>query len=269
MIAVVSPAKKLDFSDINHNLAESMVRSLPESVPELWGEGRKILALAKKLSRSDLKRLMKISDKLADLNYLRYQDFDAKNEVGALKQAALVFAGDTYVGLDAASLSEEDLVYGQGCLRILSGLYGLLRPLDMMQAYRLEMGVKLANDAGEDLYDFWLPHIAKALDMALKGHEEQVVVNLASNEYIKSVDRKQLNARIVDCVFKDEKDGKARVLGVFAKRARGMMARFIILNRVETVEGLKGFDGGGYRFVEGESDLDRLVFVRPQPPKKT
>ncbi|RMF10062.1 MAG: peroxide stress protein YaaA [Alphaproteobacteria bacterium] len=255
MLVLISPAKKLDTT-----IKDSV---LPHTQPELIGEAEQLVAVARKLSRGDLGRLMNISDKLADLNYQRFQAFRTPFTPDNAKQGVLAFTGDTYVGLDAGSLNDEDLAYAQDHLRILSGLYGLLRPLDLMQPYRLEMGTKLANPRGEDLYDFWGDRITEAINEAVAGEAEPVVVNLASNEYIKAVKADKLKARFITPVFKVVKDGQARVLGMLAKRARGMMARYIIENRIEDPEQLKGFDADGYRFVAELSDDDRLEFHKP------
>ncbi len=252
MLVLISPAKKLD--------AMTRDPALDHSQPELLGQSKKLVGLARKLTRGDLGRLMGISDKLSDLNYQRFQAFKTPFSIDNAKQAVLAFAGDTYVGLDAKTLGKDDLAYAQDHLRILSGLYGLLRPLDLMQPYRLEMGTKLANPRGEDLYDFWGDRITRAINAAVAGEKQPVVVNLASNEYIKAVRANKLKARFSTPVFKVVKDGEARVLGMLAKRARGMMARYIIENRIEDVEKLKAFDADGYRFMPDLSDEDRLEF---------
>lgn len=252
MLVLISPAKKLDAT-----VKES---ALGHTQPDLIGETEQLVQVARKLSRGDLGRLMKISDTLADLNYHRFQAFRTPFTPDNAKQAVLAFTGDTYIGLDARSLSEDDLDYAQDHLRILSGLYGLLKPLDLMQPYRLEMGTKLSTPRGEDLYDFWGGKITAAINDAVAGEDEPVVVNLASNEYIKAVKADKLKARFITPVFKVVKDGQPKVLGMLAKRARGMMTRYIIENRIENVEGLKAFHSDGYRFVPELSDDDRLEF---------
>lgn len=254
MLALVSPAKKLDTA-----VKDS---ALPFSEPAMLDEARELVGVASKLSRGDLGRLMSISDKLADLNYQRFQSFEIPFTPDNAKQAVLAFRGDTYVGLDADSLSADDLAYAQDHLRILSGLYGLLRPMDLMQAYRLEMGTKLGNPRGEDLYDFWGTRITDAINEAVAGDKDPVVVNLASNEYIKAVKKKDLKARFITPAFKVVKDGQAKTLGMMAKRARGMMARYIIENRIEDPEALKKFDSDGYRFVPELSDDNHFEFHR-------
>jgi len=257
MLVVLSPAKNLDFSPIKHP---------PATRPALIAETAKLSITTHQLTRARLKALMGISDKLAELNYERFQAFDAGAENGM--PAALAFAGDVYRGLDARSLKARDLTWAQKRLRTLSGLYGVLKPLDAIQPHRLEMGTKLATRRGEDLYDFWGPRIAEQLDADLGGHKAKVIINLASNEYFKAVDKKALKAPILNFNFQDVKDGKARTLSMFVKRARGLMARWIIENRIEDPAVLKDFNVEGYRFTPDASSEDSLVFQRPQPAKK-
>ena len=257
MLAILSPAKKLDF--------ESDPITDAHTQPILLDDAKKLAAKAKKLSRANLKSMMRISDKLADLNYHRFQSFKPPFDLGNARQAALSFAGDTYVGLDARSLKKADLDYAQNHLRILSGLYGLLRPLDLIQPYRLEMGTKFPIDGKEDLYGFWDSRITDAINAATDGQKNRKVVNLASNEYAKAVKPGALAGGMVTPVFREIKDGEARMLGFFAKRARGMMARYMITNRIETEAGLKKFSDGGYTFQADQSDDETWVFTRPQP----
>ncbi len=254
MLVLISPAKKLDFD--SKPPCPDFTKPL---FAQLTGE---LVTLAKKLSRADLKRLMSLSDNLAELNYVRYQSFQPNFTPDNAKQAAFAFRGDTYVGLDADSLSAEDLKYAQDHLRILSGLYGLLRPLDLMQPYRLEMGTKFKNPKGEDLYDFWQDILTKAVNDDISGHKSRVVVNLASNEYIKAVDPKSLDADFITPHFKEIKDGKPKTIGLLAKRARGMMARYIIQNRIEDPEALQQFSEDGYRFRPDLSKDKEPVFTR-------
>jgi hypothetical protein len=256
MLILLSPAKNLDWS--------APPAGLPRTAPALAKETKALSAAAKALSRADLMRLMGISEKLADLNWQRFQSFDPAAKPEAGKQAVLAFNGEVYQGLKAATLKAEDLIWAQDRLRILSGLYGLLRPLDAIQPYRLEMGTKLATAKGEDLYDFWGSAIAKALNKDLGA--DGVVLNLASDEYFSAVDRKALQGRVITPNFKDVKDGKARAVFLFVKQARGLMARWAIQNRVEEVEALKRFSLGGYRFDPKASQGDNWVFTRPQPP---
>ena len=256
MLAIVSPAKKLDFEPLDRPLAHSDPVFLDDTV--------ELAKSAQKLSRGELQQLMKLSDSLTDLNYQRFKGFSAKPSPDQVKQAVMAFAGDTYTGLDAATLSDADLEYGQDHLRILSGLYGLLRPLDMIQPYRLEMGKRLSNPRGADLYDFWDDRLAEAIDGIVSSHKAGVVVNVASNEYFKAAREKVLKARVITPVFKEIKNGEARVLGLFAKRARGSMARYMLQNRIEDPEGLKAFDTGGYAYRDELSEDDTWVFTRVQ-----
>lgn len=257
MLAIISPAKKLDF--------ESDPITEAHTQPILLKDAKKLATRAKKLSRADIKSMMHLSDTLTALNFQRFQDFKPPFDLANARQAALIFAGDTYVGLDAKSLKKKDLDYAQEHLRILSGLYGLLRPLDLIQPYRLEMGTKFAIDGKEDLYDFWDMRITNALNAATADHKDRRVVNLASNEYAKAVKKPKLAGGIVTPVFREIKNGEARTLGLFAKRARGMMARYMIVNRIESEDGLKAFSDGGYTFQPAQSDATTWVFTRPQP----
>lgn len=254
MLAIISPAKKLDF--------EAPALTDQYTQPDFLSESQELVELLKGKSRSDIKSLMKLSDKLADLNYCRYQNFSTPFTTANAKQAAYTFRGDTYVGLDADTLREDDWLYAQDHLRILSGLYGLLRPLDLMQPYRLEMGTGLVNDRGEDLYDFWGTLLSNKCNEIVKIHKDKTIISLASNEYIKAMNKKSLDVPFITCHFKEIKDGKPKVIGLFAKRARGMMARHMIQNRIETPEGLKDFDGGGYQFSSQQSTETDYVFVR-------
>jgi len=256
MLAVLSPAKKLDF--------ERAVAPLPPTEPVLAGDTVQLAKRVRKLKRQDIARLMGLSEALSELNYQRFQSFLDAPEGDAARPAALAFAGDTYVGLDAPSLSADDLTYAQQHLRILSGLYGLLRPLDRIQPYRLEMGTRLDTRRGADLYAFWGDRIAQALNDVFAGQEVPVLVNLASNEYFKAVDRKALKAPVLTCVFQEIRDGQAKVISFLAKRARGSMARYMITNRIDRPEGLKDFTTDGYRFQPDQSDQATFVFSRAQ-----
>jgi len=255
MLAVISPAKRLDFSQVEPPLAPTL--------PQMLEEAATLAGQARKLRRSELQRLMKLSDTLTDLNLERFKVFSPSPGSEMTKSAALAFAGDTYIGLDAASLTKADFKFAQKNLRILSGLYGLLRPMDLIQPYRLEMGSRLKNPAGADLYAFWHDKLASHLDQELATHQHPVVINLASNEYFKALTRGDLKARVITPVFKQVKDGEARVLGMFAKKARGSMARFMIKERLTDPEGLKAFDYDGYAFQPGPSDANTQVFHRP------
>jgi cytoplasmic iron level regulating protein YaaA (DUF328/UPF0246 family) len=254
MLALVSPAKKLDF--------ESQWNAPQTTQPLFLKETQEMVDTAKALSQSQLQTLMKLSDKLGSLNYDRYLRFSTPFTPDNARPAVLAFRGDTYVGLDADNLSDDDLSYAQDHLGILSGLYGLLRPLDLMQAYRLEMGTKLKNQRSLDLYGFWGDLITTACNDAVKGHKDKSVISLASNEYIKAVSPKNLDGAFITCNFKEVKNGTPKTIGLFAKRARGSMARFIIKNRIEVASGLKGFNEGGYEFMDRLSDDGNYVFLR-------
>ena len=256
MLFVLSPAKTLDLTPAPADL--------PATRPELGPEIARLAAVAKTLKAHDLRRLMDISDNLAKLNVQRFKAFrPRKPELGL--QAAFMFAGDVYDGLDARNLDPGQLAWAQDRVRILSGLYGVLRPLDRIQPYRLEMGVRLATERGESLYDFWGDRISKALNREARAGRRRTLINLASQEYFGAVDRKSLKLPVVTCHFKEEKDGEARIISFFAKRARGMMARWAIERQVEDPEALKGFDSAGYSFRPGLSGKSDWVFARPQP----
>lgn len=257
MLILLSPAKNLDWSPPPAGVART--------VPQLAKETAALARVAKGLTRADLGRLMDLSDKLAALNWERFQAFDPKAAPETGKQAVLAFNGDVYQGLDAGTLSPGDLDWAQERLRILSGLYGVLRPLDAIQPYRLEMGTKLVTPKGENLYDFWGDRIAKALKAELKTHAEPWVLNLASEEYFSAVDVKALGVRVITPAFKDVKDGKARSVFLFVKRARGLMARWAIQNRIETPGAVAEFSVAGYALDPGASRPDAPVFVRTQP----
>ncbi|WP_417468807.1 peroxide stress protein YaaA [Maricaulis sp.] len=255
MLILLSPAKNMNFDETE--------RALPATTPALIDETRILSTTTRGLSTSKIKTLMKISSDLARLNRDRFRAFDP-DQPGS-KAAALAFAGEVYRGLDAGTLSDDDLAYAQDHLRILSGMYGALRPLDTIQPYRLEMGRKLHTRRGESLYDFWGDKIARHLNQLLADDADPVVLNLASNEYFKSVDRKTLKARVITASFKEEKDGQTRMLMVFAKKARGMMARWAIENRISDPADLVKFNAGGYAYDEAGSSETDLLFTRPQP----
>ncbi len=254
MLALVSPAKKLDFGDV--------VADLPHSQPKFLDESEKLIKSARSLSRAKLQNLMKLSDKLTDLNFERFKAFSTPFTEANARQAVLVFNGDTYVGLNAKTLTADDLAFAQDHLRILSGLYGVLRPLDLIQPYRLEMGRRLNNPRGADLYDFWGDDLADAIDEKVAADQEPVVINLASNEYFKAARPKYLKSRVITPVFKEVKNGEAKVLGMFAKQARGMMARHMITHRLERSEDLKKFTDGGYAWQAHLSNDNTWVFTR-------
>lgn len=254
MLALVSPAKKLDY--------ESDWDSQSVTQPQLLDSAENLVQTLQGFSQSKIQSLMKLSDKLGALNHDRYQRFSTPFTKDNARPAVLAFRGDTYVGLDADSLDADDLQFAQKHLGILSGLYGLLRPLDLMQAYRLEMGTKLSNSGGEDLYEFWGDRLSNACNDAVKDHNDDAVISLASNEYIKAIRPKRLKGDFITCHFKELKDGEPKTIGVFAKRARGAMARYIIQNRIEERDKLKKFDSDGYEFIDTLSDEENYVFLR-------
>lgn len=257
MLVILSPAKKLDFE--SENLRGTFTQ------PDLLGDTKKLAREVKKLSAGDLQNLMGISDTLADLNHSRYKAFKPPFTLGNARQAVFAFRGDAYLGLDADSLSEDDLAFGQDHFRILSGLYGSLRPLDLIQAYRLEMGTKFKNSRGKNLYTYWGDKVTKALNKVLKAQNEKVLINLASNEYYSVIQPKDIKGCIITPIFKEVKDGQAKTIGVFAKKARGMMTRYILQNKIENPEDIKAFNVEGYKFDASSSDDKKWVFARPQP----
>jgi cytoplasmic iron level regulating protein YaaA (DUF328/UPF0246 family) len=254
MLAIISPAKKLDFEFSPHYSKFSQ--------PVLIDRSETLVKKAKQLSRTELGRTMNISDKLSDLNYNRFQNFSTPFSLQNAKQAALVFNGDTYVGLEASSLKAADLNFAQDHLRILSGLYGVLRPLDLIQPYRLEMGARFQAPGGSDLYEFWKNSLAAELNSAIDKHKDKSIINLASVEYFKAVDQDILVGNVITPVFKEVKNGVSKVLSFFAKRARGSMARYIIKNRLRSPSQIKKFDDSGYTYRSDLSDENTWVFTR-------
>ena len=261
MLILLSPAKNMNFDP---------APDAPKATkPALIKDTNELAGVTQKLTRGKIKTMMRLSEQLADLNYERFQGFKTGGRLNGAKQAALAFNGDVYFGLDAKTLSGDDLEYAQDNLRILSGLYGLLKPLDAIQPYRLEMGSRLKNPRGANLYEFWGDKLAKEINKATKADADPTIVNLASNEYFSAVDKETLKSPVIAPVFVEEKDGKSRQLQFFAKRARGMMARWAIQKRINKASDLKKFNVDGYKFRAGDSSEDRWVFSRPQPPKKT
>ena len=254
MLLVISPAKNLDY--------ETPIHTRQRSQPVFLDEAASLVEDLQRQAPQQLSQLMKISDKLGVLNYDRYQQWKLPFTPDNARQALLAFNGDVYTGLDARSLVADDLKFAQQHLRILSGLYGVLRPLDLMQAYRLEMGTRFANPRGADLYAFWGPRITTALNKQLRSLGSDVLVNLASQEYFKSVQVPELRARVVTPVFKDWKGDGFRIISFFAKKARGLMTRYVIRERITEVEQLKRFDLDGYRFNEALSSADNWTFTR-------
>lgn len=258
MLFLLSPAKSLDY--------ETPVPQLPHTLPQFAEDAARLIEVLRRKSPQQLATLMDISDPLAALNAARYQAWSPKFTARNARQAVLAFNGDVYDGLQARQLSPGDLDWAQQHLRMLSGLYGVLRPLDWMQPYRLEMGTQLAVGEARNLYQFWGGRIAECLNRQLAADKTPVVVNLASQEYFKSVDRKVLKARVVECVFEEWKGGAYKIISFAAKRARGLMARYAIMKRIETPRRLEGFDLDGYAFAAAASQPDRLVFRRKVAP---
>ncbi|WP_297206066.1 peroxide stress protein YaaA [uncultured Pluralibacter sp.] len=254
MLILISPAKTLDY--------QSDLATARYTQPQLLKYSEQLIAEARKLSAPQIGKLMSISDKLADLNATRFHDWNPKFTPDNARQAILAFKGDVYTGLQAETFTEAQFDFAQQHLRILSGLYGVLRPLDLMQPYRLEMGIRLENPEGKDLYHFWGDTITDTLNKALKAQGDDVVINLASDEYFKSVRPKTLKGTLVKPVFLDEKNGKFKVISFYAKKARGLMSRYIIENQLADVEQLKQFDSEGYFFDEAASGSGELVFKR-------
>ncbi|CRL62622.1 peroxide stress protein YaaA [Proteus mirabilis] len=256
MLITISPAKTLDF--------ESPLATTQFTQPELLKYSQQLIEECRKLSSSDIASLMKISDKLAGLNAARFGEWQPNFTPENARQAILAFKGDVYTGMQAELFSEDDFQFAQQHLRMLSGLYGVLRPLDLMQPYRLEMGIKLKNKKGSDLYQFWENTITEALNKAIEAQGDNVLVNLASDEYFKSVNPQKLNAEIIKPVFLDEKNGKYKVISFYAKKARGLMSRFIIQEKLTDKTQLKEFDLEGYQFNSAESEGNTLVFKRAE-----
>ncbi|UII19468.1 peroxide stress protein YaaA [Fulvivirga ligni] len=253
MIAIVSPAKTLDFET---------PYTLEPTLPRFQKEALQLIAVLKEKSEKDIESLMSISEKLATLNVERYHNFTKKKNPAHSKPAMLAFQGDVYQGLEADTFSDKEVAFAQDHFRILSGLYGILRPLDLIQPYRLEMGTHLKVGENKNLYEFWKDVVAKTLNKDLKNQGDKVLVNLASVEYFKSVDKDQLKGKIIDVDFKDFKSGQYKIISFYAKKARGLMARYIIKNQISKVEDLKGFDYEGYWYDEKESTDSLLAFKR-------
>ena len=258
MLITLSPSKGQDFDTPSPSKTHSKPGSLQDS--EL------LIKQLRKIRQKDIQELMSVSENIAKLTAERYRSFKTPFTPKNAKQAIFAFKGDVYSGIDIEEYKEADLKYAQNHLRILSGLYGCLRPLDLIQPYRLEMKTKLKNIRGDNLYQFWGDRITEELNRELVKQKEPVLVNLASNEYFKSVKPKQLKGRLLNINFKETKDGKTRVVAIFAKRARGMMADYILRNRIEKAEDIKKFKDGGYRFSSALSDDSQWTFERPQPP---
>lgn len=257
MLLLLSPAKSLDYAT---PLPPDLAHTLPPFIPE----SAQLIEVLREQTPQSLAALMGLSDKLATLNVARYAAWHPEFTAENARQALFAFNGDVYEGLQAATLSTTDIAWAQEHLAILSGLYGVLRPLDWMQPYRLEMGTRLATAAGNTLYAFWGSRIAEHLNQRQQGDADPVVINLASQEYFKSVDRKHLRARVIECVFEDYKGGVYKIISFHAKRARGLMARYAVQHRLTQPTQLQGFALEGYAFAASASTADRLVFRRQQ-----
>jgi len=254
MLMLISPAKPLDY--------ESPPTTASYSIPEYLEKSSELIAVVKKKSYRDLMKLMQTSQKIAELSVERFNQWHLPFNSENAKQAVLAFKGDVYTGLDAPGLAEEKLKYAQSHLRIISGLYGLLRPLDLMQPYRLEMGLKLKTKKGKTLYQFWGEQITDALNSMLAKQDDPVLINLASNEYFKSIQKKNLDCRLITPQFKDWKNGKYKMISFFAKKARGLMVRYAIDHNIQQAEELQNFDYDGYSFNSELSHGDTWVFSR-------
>ncbi|WP_180054619.1 MULTISPECIES: peroxide stress protein YaaA [unclassified Acinetobacter] len=256
MLALISPAKTLDY--------ESALPTDSHTLPRLLAHSQELIDVSRTLSASEIANLMSVSEKIANLNVERFRDWQTDFDFSNARQALFAFKGDVYTGLDAYSLKDQDIDYAQQHLRMLSGLYGLLRPLDLMMPYRLEMGTKLKNPRGSNLYEFWGTIITDLINEDLAAAKSELLVNIASDEYYKSVKESKIQAEIIKPVFLDQKNGKYKVISFYAKKARGLMARYIIENKIERAEDLKGFNSDGYYFDADSSLKGELVFKRDE-----
>jgi len=256
MLALISPAKTLDY--------ESSLPTDQHTQARLLEHSQELIEVASKLSATEISSLMSVSEKIANLNVERFRDWQPEFDLSNARQAIFAFKGDVYTGLDAYNLKDHDISYAQEHLRMLSGLYGLLRPLDLMMPYRLEMGTKLANSRGHNLYEFWGHTITELINYDLAAANSELLVNIASDEYYKSVKENKIQAEIIKPVFLDQKNGKYKMISFYAKKARGLMARFIIENQIDRVEDLKGFNTEGYYFDAESSLKGELVFKRDE-----
>ena len=256
MLVLISPAKTLDY--------QTLLPTDQHSLPRLLKHSQELVDVAKQLSASQIASLMSVSEKIAELNVARFRDWQSELNFANSRQAIFAFKGDVYTGLDAYTLHEQQLSYAQQHLRMLSGLYGLLKPLDLMMPYRLEMGTRLANPRGNNLYTFWGNIITDLIQHDLAEANSNFIVNLASDEYYKAVKETKLNAQIIKPVFLDQKNGKYKVISFYAKKARGLMARYIIENQLQDPEQLKAFDVEGYYFDPISSQGNELVFKRDE-----
>ncbi|WP_336936943.1 peroxide stress protein YaaA [Acinetobacter modestus] len=256
MLALISPAKTLDY--------ETALPTDTYTQPRLLEQSQQLIDACRKLSATEIASLMTVSEKIANLNVERFRDWNEEFDFSNARQALFAFKGDVYTGLDAYHLKDQDIDFAQQHLRMLSGLYGLLRPLDLMMPYRLEMGTKLKNSRGNNLYEFWGSIITDQINQDLAEIDAKLLVNLASDEYYKSVNEKKIRAEIIKPVFLDQKNGKYKVISFYAKKARGLMARYLIENKLSQVEQLKAFDSEGYYFYAESSSDKELVFKRDE-----
>ncbi len=254
MLMVISPAKTLDY--------ETPATTSRHTLPEHLDDAQQLIDQLRDYSPAQVAELMHLSDKLAALNVARFGSWSREFTPDNAKQALLAFKGDVYTGLQADDFSEADFDFAQQHLRMLSGLYGVLRPLDLMQPYRLEMGTKLENPRGKDLYAFWGERISQWLNQALEQQGDDILLNLASNEYFGAVKRKALKARVIETEFRDQKNGDYKIISFYAKKARGLMARYVIRHRLRDPAALTAFDSEGYYFSPAHSSDDKLVFLR-------
>lgn len=254
MLALISPAKTLDY--------ETALPTDQFTQGRLLDHSEQLIQVANKLSATEIANLMSVSEKIATLNVDRFRDWQPEFDLANARQAIFAFKGDVYTGLDAYALNDQQIQYAQNHLRMLSGLYGLLRPLDLMMPYRLEMGTKLANPRGHNLYDFWGNIITDLINQDLEASNSKLLVNIASDEYYKSVKESKIQADIIKPVFLDQKNGKYKIISFYAKKARGLMARFIIENQISTIDELKAFNTDGYYFDAESSLKGELVFKR-------
>lgn len=254
MLIVVSPAKTLDY--------DTPAKTKTFTLPDYLDDSAELIHRMREFSALDISELMKVSSKIAELNFDRFEAWNKKFTEKNAKQAVLAFKGDVYTGLDAESFSAKDFKFAQTHFRMLSGLYGLLRPLDLMQPYRLEMGTRLSNERGKNLYEFWGSKVTDALNDQLKKTKSKHLINLASNEYFKVVKPKELNGEIITPAFKEFKNGDYKMIGIYAKKARGLMSRYIIQNQLKDIEDIKAFDVEGYQFNKSLSKGNNWVFTR-------
>jgi len=260
MLIVVSPAKTLDYT--------TPPKTKKFTLPDYLDDSAELIHRMREFSSLDISELMKVSTKIADLNFDRFEAWNKKFTEKNAKQAVLAFKGDVYTGLDAESFTAKDFSFAQQHFRMLSGLYGLLRPLDLMQAYRLEMGTKLSTDRGKNLYEFWGDEVTEGLNSQLKKINSKYLINLASNEYFKVVKPKVLKGEIITPAFKELKNGDYKMIGVYAKKARGLLSRYIIQNQLSDIEDIKSFDVEGYKFNKKVSKGNSWVFTRKIPNSK-